>query len=118
MNREKAKRLVESAHEVGLQAGKSVECQTMVVAGGGKGYIVPDGPCGFAYVNIKPANSNVAKAMIEILGARKSDYYGGVLLSVHEFNQSVTRKGAYARAFAKVLLKSGVKKVYSWSRLD
>jgi len=116
MNLQKAKRLVESAHEAGLQAGKSVECKNMIVADGGKVHIVPDGPCGFAYIHIKSANSNVAKAMIEILGAMKSDSYGGLLLSVDEFDQSVTRKNAYARAFAKVLAESGMKKVYLWSR--
>lgn len=79
-------------------------------------YFVPDGPCGFAWINIKPGNSAAARYAKEKYGARK-DYYGGVSIWVHEYNQSMARKEAHAEAFAEVLREAGIK-AYGRSRMD
>lgn len=68
---------------------------------------VMDGPCGFASVVIRPGNSSFARYMKAKRGARKA-YYGGTQMWVHEFGQSVTRKYAYAGAFARVVSEAGV----------
>ena len=44
-------------------------------------------------------------------------YYGGWYVSVREFGQSMTRKEAYAEAFAKVLTEEGMS-CYVDSRMD
>ena len=44
-------------------------------------------------------------------------YYGGWYVSVREFGQSLTRKEAYAEAFAKVLSEVGMR-CYVDSRMD
>ncbi len=73
-----------------------------------KTYFVEDGVCGFASVNVKPGNSKFAKFLKEMGMARRDSYNGGVSMSVHEYNQSLQKKEAYAYAFAKVLREAGV----------
>lgn len=80
-------------------------------------YYVADGPCGFAWVNVKPANSKFAKFLKERLNARNDSYYGGVCLWVRDYNQSLQKKEAYAYAFARVLQEEGLK-AYASSRMD
>jgi hypothetical protein len=87
-------------------------------------YVEPEGPCGFAWINIRPGNSPFAiwakkqgrpgRPDWEL--ARKS-YYGGVDIWVSEFGQSMQRKEAYARAYAEVLREAGIK-AHSMSRMD
>lgn len=78
---------------------------------------VPDGVCGFAWVQVKPANSRFAKYLLKIGAARRDSYNGGVCLWVSAYNQSMQRKEAYATAFAKVLIDNGIN-AYSDSRMD
>jgi hypothetical protein len=80
-------------------------------------WVVPDGPCGFAWVNIKPGNCAFAKYLKDKGLARKDSYYGGVSLWVSYFNQSMAKKEAYAYAFAKVVSEAGIK-CYANSRMD
>lgn len=79
-------------------------------------YFVSDGVCGFASVNVKPANSKFAKFLVANGLGRKA-YNGGVSMSVRDFNQSLTKKEAYAYAFARVLNEYGIK-AYVDSRMD
>ena len=79
-------------------------------------YIVNDGVCGFASVTVKPANSKFAKFLVANGLGRKS-FNGGVSMSVRDFNQSLTKKEAYAYAFASVLNEHGIK-AYVDSRMD
>jgi hypothetical protein len=81
-----------------------------------KQWVVNDGVCGFASVIIKPANSKFAKFLVANRLARKH-YAGGVSMSVRDFNQSLTKKEAYAYAFAKVLNDNGIT-AYVDSRMD
>jgi hypothetical protein len=79
-------------------------------------YIVNDGVCGFASVTVKPANCKFAKFLVANGLGRKS-FNGGVSMSVRDFNQSLTKKEAYAYAFASVLNEHGIK-AFVDSRMD
>ena len=79
-------------------------------------YIVNDGVCGFASVNVKPANCKFAKFLVANGLGRKS-FNGGVSMSVRDFNQSLQKKEAYAHAFSRVLNDYGIK-AYAESRMD
>ena len=79
-------------------------------------WIVEDGVCGFASVIVKPANSKFAKFLVANRLGRKH-YAGGVSMSIRDFNQSLTKKEAYAHAFARVLNENGIN-AYVDSRMD
>jgi len=107
-------KLIEDAVAAGRAAGLAVVPQPMYI----QGYApVMDGACGFAWVNVKPANSAVAKRLIARGMARKDGYYGGVTVWISDYNQSMTRKEAHARAFAATLAAAGIR-AYSASRMD
>lgn len=81
--------------------------------------IVSDGVCGFAWVTVRPGNSSFAKWLVENKLARPSGHTGGtgVKIWVHQFNQSLTRKEAYATAFSAVLSKYNINSVWG-SNID
>jgi hypothetical protein len=66
-------------------------------------YFVEGGVCGFAWVNIRPATSAVAKFAESELGWRYNDYDRAMQKWIGEFGQSMQRKEAYADAFATEL---------------
>lgn len=118
--------LYDEAHAAGMAAGNAVCPTPMVVAQHAnplndnspvvQSWYVSEGACGFAWVVIRPGNCSFAKWL------RKNDlasqhYGGGVSVWVHQFNQSISRKEAYADAFAEVLRKHGLN-AYAGSRLD
>ena len=80
--------------------------------------IVPDGVCGFAWVSMK---MNTPENRKFISWAKKqnliSKTHDGFWIWVNEYNQSMTRKEAYADAFVKVLQNHGIK-CYANSRMD
>lgn len=79
-------------------------------------YHVPDGVCGFAYVQLPKAVGPFVKFLKERkIGFKRCG--AGYSISVHEFGQSLQRKEAYANAFAKVLNAHGVDS-YVDSRMD
>jgi hypothetical protein len=90
-------------------------------------YFVADGPCGFAWIAIRPATSSFAKWLLaqgktnrnggEILFPDRLAYKGGVHIWVSGFSQSIQKKEAYAAAFAGVLNAAGIT-AYSDSRMD
>ena len=95
--------------------------EPMVLVGGVPGgkketYYVADGPCGFAWVNVRPGNCSFANWLKKYKGCDKS-YYGGVDVWISKYGQSIQKKEIYARAFAEVLEKYGIK-AYADSRLD
>ena len=126
--------LMRKAHEAGMAAGTAAMPPTMIVSKHAnpmddsspvvKEWIVPDGPCGFASVTIRPANSRAAKVMAEVFDgkfggrASRNSYSGGMMLWIYEFNQSLVRKEAYAHAFADTLRNAGIDRVSSDSRMD
>lgn len=115
------------AHAAGMAAGQGAKVQAMTVGSpttpfgntidySKETYHVPDGPCGFAWVTIRPANCTAAKYAKTTLGAR-AGYYGGIEISCRYFNQSMARKEAYCYAFAEVLTAAGIKASVG-SRMD
>ena len=82
-----------------------------------KSYYVPDGVCGFAWLVVRPGNSSFAHWLKKTKGGRK-EYYGGVAVSIHDYNQSMQRKEAHASAMAKYLREVLAINIYSQSRMD
>lgn len=128
LNRQECETIYQEAYDAGLKAGQEVIPTPMVVGEetsplsgeidySKKTYFVSEGPCGFAWVNINPARGNFVKYLKEI-GAGHKSYSGGYDVWVREFNQSITRKVAFAEAFADVLRKYGFHRVYACERLD
>ena len=79
---------------------------------GAKVYVETEGPCGFAYVTIKPARGPLVSYMKKVSRGHRA-YYGGWEVSVHAHGQSMERKAAHAKAMADYLTAEGVKGV-SW----
>jgi hypothetical protein len=80
-------------------------------------WVVDDGVCGFAWINIKPATSKFAKWMVFKGLARIDEYAGGVTYWIKDYNQSMQKKETYAHAFANALAGAGIK-CYADSRMD
>ena len=127
MSKVACEKLLEKAHLMGMDAGRLVGVTPMVVGSPStplgsdidyskKTYFVEGGVCGFAGVVIKPARGKFV-SYLKKLGMGYKHYYGGWYVSVREFGQSLTRKEAYAEAFAKVLSEVGMR-CYVDSRMD
>lgn len=106
------------AHAAGMAAGQAIIPVPMVVRDDMSGKVyepVMDGACGFAWVRFKGTTpwAKWAKAQ----GIASKSYPTGMSVWVHQFNQSITRKEAYAGAYAKVLRNHGIE-AYAGSRLD
>ena len=112
---------------MGMDAGRSVGVSPMIVGSPStplgndidyskKTYFVEGGVCGFAGVVIKPARGKFV-SYLKGLDKGYKHYYGGYYVPVREFGQSLTRKEAYAEAFAKVLSEEGMR-CYVDSRMD
>jgi hypothetical protein len=116
----------EQAHQAGLNAVLSANVTPMIVTERAnplddsssvkRAYFVDDGVCGFASVIVKPANCKFAK-YLQAQGLGRKHYYGGMSMSVRDFNQSLTKKEAYAEGFAKVLRDNGIN-AWAESRMD
>ena len=78
-------------------------------------YFVSEGLCGFAWVNFA-GNTAFGRWAKKTDRASKA-YGGGLQVWVRGYGQSVTRKEAYAQAFASVLTEAGIE-AYAGSRLD
>lgn len=124
MTPEQLEQLLDAAHAAGMAAGLVAVPRPMVVTPVdvfntplGPSSVVMDGPCGFAWITIRPGNSRLAKAAKAHLGARIA-YGGGMQIWVSAFNQSLARKEAYADAFVKVLRDAGFERVSTGSRMD
>lgn len=119
--------LYDKARKAGLAAAEACNPTPMVVGQAaslfgneivpGTEEVVADGPCGFAWINVKPGNSKFANWLKKNSLARADSYYGGVCIWVGEFNQSMQKKEAYAYAFANVLSDEGIR-AYASSRMD
>ena len=111
--------IFDEADRAGVLAGTAAIPTPMVVAEakglsnefaeGATKYFVPEGVCGFAWVNIKPARGGFVAWLKKSGIGRLDGYYGGWTIWVHDFGQSYERKIAYAGAFAEVLQKYGIK---------
>ena len=119
--------LFDEANRAGFAAGKAAVPAPMVVSevsglsnqpkAGGKSWYVSEGPCGFAWVNIRPATSAFAKWMKK-KGVATKAYRGGLDIWISEHGQSIARKEAHAGAMAAKL--NGQHGITAWaqSRMD
>jgi len=82
-------------------------------------YTVPDGPCGFAWVNVRPGNSRLANYLRAQGKGHTDAYYGGLTVwgPASGHSQSYERKLAAAEAYAAVLREAGFN-AYAHGRLD
>ena len=95
-------------------------------------YHVPDGVCGFAWINIRLKNTATRRFINALKKAglatadinsrngepfKKSFYHGGYMYWIHQGNQSMQKKEAFAHAFAGVLLNEGIE-AWTGSRMD
>ena len=121
------KALYEKAYGAGMVAGNESVPTPMVVSQHKnmlddnsevvKSYYVEGGVCGFAWISIKPGNCSFANWLKKNDKGSKDSYYGGVTVWVHEFGQSMTRKMAFASAFASVISDAGIN-AFQMSRMD
>lgn len=131
--KEDFQKIYDAAHKAGMEAVEKCNPTPMIVTQRAnplddsseieKAYYVPSGPCGFAEVIIKPANSSFANWLKDNKLASKR-YNGGVSVWIGSQlgklsgTQSIQIKESYAYAFAKSLRENGFKNVYVDSRLD
>lgn len=115
------------AHEAGMKAGTDVVPTPMHVVERANPLDdtspvvhryapVMDGVCGFAWIVIRPGTSRAARMAKELFQGYNG-HGGGIHIHVHQFNQSLTRKEAYAEAFAQVLKAAGIS-AHAASRMD
>jgi len=80
--------------------------------------VVSEGVCGFAWISMK---ANTPENRKFISWGKKNQVLSkcseGFWIWVHEYNQSMARKEAYAYAFANVLQNHGIK-CYASSKMD
>lgn len=117
-------KIFEQAHLAGMEAANNCRPTPMVVqeiknqlddnSKVTKEWVIADGVCGFAWVEIKPGNCAAANYMKRKILNKKN---GKAVLFVHQFNQSMERKQAYAYAYANVLNNNNIK-AYAYSRMD
>ena len=117
VNEQNLNAILDAAIEAGMNAHDTVIPRPMTVSGMGQTYHVPDGACGFAWVNIHgiKGNTRIGK-MLKARGFSKS-YTGGLQYWISTMTQIVARKEAYAEAMASVLRRHGIQ-AYADSRLD
>lgn len=121
--------LVERAHQSAYAAAATVVPTPMIVAQHAnpmddtspvtKAWRVDDGVCGFAWVTIQRNGPfwKWAKDHCDLFRSRAETGGKGAVYWISYFNQSLTRKEAYASEFARVLREGGIS-AYSDSRLD
>lgn len=107
------------AHTAGMEAVARVRptIKPMVVSGLGQSYIVPDGVCGFAWLEIYPARGSLVTFLKKSGIGSVSHYHRCYWINISQFNQSLAMKEAYAQAVAESLRASGYE-VYAGSRID
>lgn len=118
--------LVAKAEAAGMEAGSKMTPRPMVVGTPTTLFgndidrtkpmdFVSDGVCGFAWIKFK-GNTPFARWMKKNRKVR-AGYPKGLEVNVSAFGQSMQRKEAYARAYAKVLNDAGIE-AYADSRMD
>ena len=107
------------AHAAGMEAVARVRptISPMVVKGREGSYIVPDGVCGFAWLEIRPARGSLVTFLKKNGIGSVSHYHRCYRVNISQFNQSLALKEAYAYAVAQSLCEAGYE-VSSGSRID
>lgn len=110
----------------GVIAGRGTTPEEMIVrdASTGQTWNVPEGPCGFAWVEFK-GNTKFARVVKQMFEGNRNEFvmYGnayptGKHLWITAFGQSYDRKSTMAGAMARLLNERGYADVYAGGRLD
>lgn len=107
----------ENALKVGRKAGLGETPVPMTVFGNDQAYVVEDGVCGFAWIEIRPAKGGLVTYLKKSKQGYYSSYQKAYIFNIHDFNQSLTRKEAMAYAMAAYLCNCGYN-VCANSRID
>lgn len=116
---EQFKALFDIACVKGIEAGNAALPTPMIVRDGFTGALVDyveGGACGFAWVNVRPANSSFGRWLVKNNLARRS-YRGGLDIWISAHGQSYERKCAHAGAMAQAFRNAGID-ASAGSRLD
>lgn len=108
------------ADAAGMAAGLALEPHPMIVStqfgsSDQKSWFVPDGVCGFAWVEF-PGNTSWGR-WAKAAKIARPNHPRGLCIWVSQFNQSMQKKEAYARAYVEVLRKHGIE-CHMQSRMD
>lgn len=99
-------------------AGEAAKPTPMNVVGHGQHYHVPEGPCGFAWVQLY-CKGNARSFVLWLKKQRIATkaYPSGFMIWISDFGQSMERKQAAAHAMAKVFRDHGIE-CFPQSRMD
>jgi hypothetical protein len=103
------KTLWATAYAAGRDAAINHIPRPMIVKWGGREDTITDGLCGFAWVKLRPANAPFAAWVKRNNLGQVDTYEGGLTVWIGEYNQSMERKYAHARAFAQVVMDEMVR---------
>jgi hypothetical protein len=90
------------------QSAAEATADPMYITDGSKVYTIEDGPCGFGWVNIKPARGQFVSYLKKIGIGTRDSYYGGYTVYSQARTQSMAKNFAWASAFAEVLNQYGI----------
>lgn len=109
--------IYDEARAAGINALNACVPDVMVLRDNvsGRTWTVPDGVCGFAWIQIK-GNTSFGR-WAKKSGLTSPAYPNGLMFWVSYGGQSMERKEAYARAFAAVLRENNIE-AYADSRMD
>lgn len=110
------------AMAAGAKAAREIVPEAMHISGADadgvrRCWAVPEGVCGYAYITVRPANSSFGRWLVKEGHARKA-YGGGLTISISDYNQSMARKAAHAKAAAEFLTAQGYTGVDWFERID
>lgn len=112
-------RVWNEAYRLGMEAGQGAKPVPMVVSDSSayapKEWLVADGVCGFAWVQMA-GNSRFARWALKI-GIASKAHPSGIALRCREFGQSMQRKEMWAYAVANYLRTNGIEG-HVCSRMD
>lgn len=114
------RQVFDEANRAGFAAGEAVTPSVMGVRNEmtGQTWIDREGPCGFAWVRVRPGTSAFAKWLVKNGRARRA-HAGGVDIWISAHEQSMERKSAHAVKMAEMLrAKLGIDGISAGSRMD
>lgn len=91
------------------KAAQEATADPMYITDGSKVYTIEDGPCGFGWVNIRPARGKFVTYLKKTGVGSRDSYYGGYTVYSQARTQSMAKNFAWASAFAEVLNIHGIK---------
>jgi hypothetical protein len=107
--------LVRRADEAGRKAAEPAKGTAVVITDGRQDFDLDDWPCGFAWVEF--AGNTPFGRWAKETGLAKKAYPKGLSIWISAYGQSMTKKAAYAAAYAEVLRADGIV-AYAGSRMD